>query len=55
LEQEANQNTEMDLKKGLDIADNKTSAGKKGDEVSTQRVCKYVNTFDENFLSEIGT
>jgi hypothetical protein len=38
---------------GLDIADKKTSAGKEGNAVSTQRVYKRINTFYISFLAEL--
>jgi hypothetical protein len=37
----------------LDIASNKTSAGKEGDVISTQCVYKCIDTFHATFLAEI--
>jgi hypothetical protein len=43
----------MDFDK-LDIADNnKTSAGKEGDDFSTQQIYKCANTFGATFVAEI--
>jgi hypothetical protein len=39
---------------GLDISDKKTSAGKEGDAVSTQRVYKRINAFYSTFVSELS-
>jgi hypothetical protein len=48
-----NGNTKMDLH-GLDIANNKTSAGKEGDAISTQCIYKCDNTFYTTCLAEIN-
>jgi hypothetical protein len=44
-----NGNTKMDLH-GPDITGKKTSAGKEGDAISTQRIYKCVSTFCTTFL-----